>query len=64
LNGGALIERVEEEEPSPGKKKEFNILERNGGMIKTALRNTPNQMNTGLNSGMMRSTNESKDTMI
>jgi len=62
LNGGALIERVEEEEPSPGKKTEFNILERN--MIKTALRNTPNQMNTGLNSGMMRSTNESKDTMI
>jgi hypothetical protein len=62
LNGGALIERVEEEEPSPGKKKEFNGLERN--MIKTALRNTPNQMNTGLNSGMMRSTNESKDTMI
>jgi len=62
LNGGALIERVEEEEPSPGKKKEFNILERN--MIKTALRNTPNHMNTGLNSGMMRSTNESKDTMI
>ena len=54
-----MIERVEEEEPSPGKKKEFNILERN--MIKTALRNTPN---TGLNSGMMRSTNESKDTMI
>jgi len=60
LNGGALIERVEEEEPSPGKKKE----ERN--MIKTALRNTPNlnSINTGLNSGMMRSTNESKDTMI
>lgn len=55
-----MIERVEEEEPSPGKKKE----ERN--MIKTALRNTPNlnSINTGLNSGMMRSTNESKDTMI
>ena len=50
-----MIERVEEEESSPDKKKE----ERN--MIKTALRNTPN---TGLNSGMMRSTNESKDTMI
>jgi hypothetical protein len=45
-----MIERVEEEDA--GQKDER-------ALVKTELRNSPN-----LNSGMVRSTNESKDTMI